>query len=204
MKSTIKKIMPIVIFLVVLLIPVIYSFFYLKSYWDPYGDLTGLQIAIVNLDEGENGENQGKEFVKTLKDDGTFKICDVTLTQANEGMQNGEYYATITIPSNFTKCLNSASTTNKQIATVTYSPNQASNYLATQIIGSGIKTIETNLQAKVNSKVAEGLAEKLEEVPNSLNKISDGAGQILDGSQTLNSGLAQINDGTNKLSTSYK
>jgi putative membrane protein len=62
MKSTIKKIMPIVIFWVVLLIPVIYSFFYLKSYWDPYGDLTGLQIAIVNLDEGENGENQGKVY----------------------------------------------------------------------------------------------------------------------------------------------
>lgn len=204
MKSKITKIIAIIIFIVVLLIPVIYSFFYLKSYWDPYGDLKGISIAIVNLDEGENGENQGKEFVKTLKDDGTFKICEVTLTQANEGMQNGDYYATITIPNNFTKCLNSASTTDKQIATITYSPNQASNYLATQIIGSGIKTIETKLQAKIDSKVAEGLAEKLEEVPDSLNKISDGANQILDGSQSLNNGLAKINDGTNKLSTSYK
>lgn len=93
---------------------------------------------------------------------------EVNLDNANEGMQNGDYYATILIPSNFTQCLNSASTKDKQIATITYSPNQATNYLATQIIGSAIKTIETNLQAKVNSKVAENLAQKLEEVPSSL------------------------------------
>ena len=156
------KIMKVVIFVVVLLIPIIYSFFYLKSYWNPYGDLTQMKIAVVNLDEGKDNENQGKEFVNELKNDGTFDICEVNLDNANEGMQNGDYYATILIPSNFTQCLNSASTKDKQIATITYSPNQATNYLATQIIGSAIKTIETNLQAKVNSKVAENLAQKLE------------------------------------------
>ena len=197
------KIMKVVIFVVVLLIPIIYSFFYLKSYWNPYGDLTQMKIAVVNLDEGKDNENQGKEFVNELKNDGTFDICEVNLDNANEGMQNGDYYATILIPSNFTQCLNSASTKDKQIATITYSPNQATNYLATQIIGSAIKTIETNLQAKVNSKVAENLAQKLEEVPSSLQDISDGAGQILEGSKSLNSGIEQINAGTNKLNNSY-
>mgnify|MGYP000555080360 CR=1 FL=1 len=52
-----EKILKIVIFAVVLLIPIIYSFFYLKSYWNPYGDLKGLKIAVVNLDDGENDEN---------------------------------------------------------------------------------------------------------------------------------------------------
>ena len=128
-----EKILKIVILAVVLLIPIIYSFFYLKSYWNPYGDLTGLKIAVVNLDDGENNENQGAEFLKSLQDDGTFDICPVSLDEANEGMQNGDYYATITIPSNFTKCLNSASTTDKQISTITYSPNQASNYLVIHV-----------------------------------------------------------------------
>ena len=192
-----------VIFAVVLLIPIIYSFFYLKSYWNPYGDLTGLKIAVVNLDEGENNENQGKEFVSGLEEDGTFNICQVSLDEANEGMQNNEYYATITIPSNFTKCLNSAGTTNKQIATITYSPNQASNYLASQIINSAVKTMETNLQGKINSKIAGTLSDKLKEVPENLEKISDGSGKILEGSENLNSGLKQINDGTTKLNNSY-
>ena len=198
-----EKIMKIIIFIVVLLIPIIYSFFYLKSYWNPYGDLSGINLAVVNLDEGDNEDNQGKEFVKELKNSGTFNICEVTFEEAAKGMQEGNYYATITIPSNFTKCLNSASTSHKQIATITYSPNQATNYLATQIINSGMKTIEISLKTKIDSKIVGTLSNKLQEVPNSLNKISDGAEEILEGSQNLNNGLKQINDGTSKLNESY-
>ncbi len=198
-----SKTLKVVIFIVVLLIPIIYSFFYLKSYWNPYGNLEGLKIAVVNLDEGENDESQGKEFVNELEKTGTFDICKVSLDEANEGMQNGDYYATITIPSNFTKCLNSASTTNKQISTITYSPNQASNYLATQIVNSAVKTMETNLQSKISAKIAGTLADKLKEVPDSLEKVSDASEQILDGSESLNSGLKEINDGTTKLNDSY-
>lgn len=198
-----NKIMKTVILIVVLLIPIIYSFFYLKSYWDPYGDLTGMKIAVVNLDEGENEENQGTEFINGLKESATFDICEVSLDTANKGMQNGDYYATITIPSNFTNCLNSVATKDKQMATITYSPNQASNYLASQIINSAVKTMETNLQAKVDSKIVETLAHKLEGVPESLQKVSDGADKILEGSEGLNSGLSQINDGTTILNKSY-
>ncbi|MBQ3414167.1 MAG: YhgE/Pip domain-containing protein [Clostridia bacterium] len=202
-ETSFKKIMKIVILAVVVLIPIIYSFFYLKSYWDPYKDLTGLKIAIVNLDKGENDENQGKEFVKSLKENGTFTICEETEEKANEGMKKGNYYATITIPSDFTKCLNSAGEKEKQKATIIYNPNQATNYLATQIINSAMKTVETNLQGKVNNKIAEKLSNKLNEVPEKLQDIVDGADQILEGSQDLNSGLNQIDDGTNKLNNSY-
>ena len=118
-------------------------------------------------------------------------------------MKKGEYYAIITVPNNFTECLNSASKKDKQIATITYMPNQASNYLATQIVNSAVKTMELNLEEKINSKIAESLAEKLESVPDSLQKIADGADQILDGSQSLNTGLEQINSGTKKLNNSY-
>lgn len=198
-----EKIMKRVIFVVVLLIPVIYSFFYLKSYWNPYGDLTGIKIAVVNLDEGKDGENQGVEFVNGLKESNTFKICDVSLDEANKGMQDGDYYAMILIPSNFTSYLNSASTTDKQIATITYSPNQASNYLASQIINSGVKTMELNLKSKINSQITRTLASKLKSVPDSLEEILDGSNQILDGSKSLNSGLEQINTGVNTLNNSY-
>lgn len=198
-----EKILEVIIFAVVLLIPIIYSFFYLKSYWDPYGDLKGLKIAVVNLDDGENNENQGNEFLKSLQDDGTFDICPVTLDEANEGMQNGKYYATITIPSNFTKSLNSASTTDKQISTITYSPNQESNYLSSQIINSAVKTMEINLQAKVSGAIVGNLSDNLKSVPDSLEKISDASGQLLNGSETLTNGIKEVNDGTTTLNNSY-
>ena len=90
------------------------------------------------------------------------------------------------------------------MATITYTPNKATNYLATQIVGSAIKTIETNLQAKVGSKVVDNLADNLEKVPGSLQDISDGAGQIVDGSQSLSDGLNELNSGVGKLNNSYK
>lgn len=197
------KIFTIIIFMVVLLIPLIYSFFYLKSYWNPYGNLSDMRIAVVNLDSGKDGSNEGNEFVKSLKESDTFNIQEVSEAEAEDGMKKGDYYATIKIPENFTECLKSASSEDKQIATVTYSPNQATNYLATQIVNSAVKTIQLNLQSKVDKEIIAELSNKLNEVPNSLQTISDGADSILNGAESLDSGIKQINDGTNQLSNSY-
>ena len=73
-----EKIFTIIIFMVVLLIPLIYSFFYLKSYWNPYGNLSDMKIAVVNLDSGKDGSNEGNEFVKSLKESDTFNIQEVS------------------------------------------------------------------------------------------------------------------------------
>lgn len=197
------KIFTIIIFMVVLLIPLIYSFFYLKSYWNPYGNLSDMKIAVVNLDSGKDGSNEGNEFVKRLKESDTFNIQEVSEAEAEDGMKKGDYYATIKIPENFTECLKSASSEDKQIATVTYSPNQATNYLATQIVNSAVKTIQLNLQSKVDKEIIAELSNKLNEVPNSLQTISDGADSILNGAESLDSGIKQISDGTNQLSNSY-
>lgn len=199
-----EKVLKILIFAIVLLIPIIYSFFYLKSYWNPYGTLSDMKIAVVNLDKGKDDKNQGSEFVQNLKDSATFNICEVSKDDANNGMEKGEYYATIEIPENFTSCLESGATIDKQVAQITYRPNQATNYLATQIINSAVKTIELNLQSKVDREIIANLSDKLNEVPDSLQTISDGASSILDGSQSLNDGIKQLNDGTNQLSSSYK
>ena len=198
-----KKIFNVIVFLIVLLIPLIYSFFYLKSYWNPYGDLSSMKIAVVNLDTGADGNNQGDEFVKSLKESGTFNICQVIETEAEEGMKKGEYYATIQIPEDFTKSINSASEVEKKTAKIIYRPNQATNYLATQIINSAVKTIELNLQSKIDKEIIASLSEKLNEVPESLENISDGANTILEGTESLNDGISQIDNGVSKLKNSY-
>ena len=198
-----KKVMKILVVIAVLLIPIMYSFFYLKSYWDPYGHLEGLKIAMVNLDEGEDGENQGKKFVDALIEKDVVTICEVSSEEAERGLREGDYFATITIPAKFTHYLNSASTNDKQIATITYSPNQKTNYLASQIIGKVVTAAELSLEENVSEKVVDTLAEKLESVPESLGDILDGADQIHDGATDLSDGLGKINDGVGTLKNSY-
>ena len=199
-----KKVMKYIIIVAVILIPIMYSFFYLKAYWDPYGNLQDMKIAMVNLDNGDNGENQGQKLVNSMIENGTFNVIDAKEEEANEGLKNGKYYAVITIPSEFTQDLNSAQDVNKQITTITYSPNQKSNYLASQIINSAIRKIELNLQSQVAEKVTESLTEKLNDVPESIQEIADGAEQIEDGAKALNDGANKLSDGTSQLNNSYE
>lgn len=198
-----NKTMRIVIFIVVMLIPIIYSFFYLKSYWDPYGNLQDMKVAIVNLDEGENGENQGQKIVNKLKDRNVVNICDVSKSEATSGLENEDYYAVIIIPENFTKDLNSAGEVDKKVVQITYSPNQKMNYLASQIINKVVTATEEQIKAEVASKTVDTLADNLKEVPESLQKVSDGTEQILNGATNLSNGLNELNNGTNTLKNSY-
>jgi putative membrane protein len=198
-----SKFMKTIIFIVILLIPVIYSFFYLKSYWNPYGNLQDLKVAIVNLDKGEDDQNQGNELVQSLIDSGTIKICTVSEDEAQDGLVNGRYYAKITIPEDFTKSLNNAENADREKTVITYSPNKKSNYLAYQIINNVVTKTELSLQAKVSEKVVASLKEKLEEVPTKMEEINDGVGKVKDGADTLNGGLKTLEDGTNTLKTNY-
>ena len=198
-----KKLLKTVIFIAVLLIPVIYSFFYLKSYWDPYGNLEDLQVAIVNKDLGEDDKNQGKELIKSLQDSKSIKICDVDEKEAEDGLVNGKYYAKITIPEDFTKSLNNAQNADREKTIITFSPNKKTNYLAYQIINNVVTKTELSMQAKISKEVVASLKEKLQEVPEKMEDINDGVSKIQDGANTLNNGLKELNDGTTKLDENY-
>ena len=200
-----KKFMKAIILIAVIILPVLYSFFYLKAFWDPYGNLHDMNIAIVNLDEGDNDENLGTELVNKLKDKDTMTITVLNNSdEAQEGLVNQDYYATITIPKNFTKDLNNAENSDRKVTTISYSPNQKNNYLASQIINKVVTTVETELRSEVSKKVVGKLSDKLEEVPNKMEEISDGASQLQDGTSQLQSGLQELNKGTNNLSTNYE
>lgn len=42
----------------ILFIPVMYSGFFLKAFWDPYGKMNELPVAVVNQDVGANYEGK--------------------------------------------------------------------------------------------------------------------------------------------------
>ena len=104
-----------VVLAVVLLIPFMYSFFYLKAYWDPYGHMDDIPVAIVNEDKTVDGQNKGKDLVDSLKKKNTLDISVVNKNKADSGLKNKDYYAVITIPSDFTSDLLSAKKMIKQL-----------------------------------------------------------------------------------------
>lgn len=192
-----KKWFNYVIVFVVLFIPFIYSFFYLKAYWNPYGEgnIDNLPVAIVNSDKGDKGDL----LIKSIKDSKKLKLSVVSSTKADEGLNNGKYYAVITIPDDFTSSMESAATTNKKHATITYSPNQKTNYLSSQIINTVVLTVEKNLDNTVNSEIVNTLSNNLESVPDQLNTISNGFSELNNGTNKLENGSKSLTDGAKTL-----
>lgn len=201
MKEKLKGKFKYVVLFVILFIPFIYSFFYLKAYWNPYGkgNIDNLPVAIVNEDAGDKGES----LIDGIKDSKKLKISVVSEKKAEEGLNEGTYYAIIKVPESFTADMESASTNNKKHATITYSPNQKTNYLSSQIINTVVLTVEKNLDNEVNSKIVEGLTDNLKEVPESLDTINDGFDKLSDGTNKLKDGSEKLSSGTNELANNY-
>ena len=186
-----------VVIIAVLLVPFMYSFFYLKAYWNPYGkgNIDNLPVAVVNKDSGD----KGKELIDNIKESKKLKLSVVSNDEATDGLNDGKYYAIISIPKDFTSSMNSASSTNKRHATITYSPNQKSNYLSSQIINTVVFTVEKNLDNTVNSKIVENLSDKLKAVPTQLNTISTGFGKLSEGTSQIENGASELKSGSEQL-----
>jgi putative membrane protein len=152
-----------VVIIAILFIPFLYSFFYLKAYWDPYGEgnMDNIPVAIVNEDKGD----KGKSLVDKLIDSKVLKFNITSKAEAKTGLNNKKYYAVISIPSDFTNNLKSANEDEKIPATITYSPNQKTNYLASQIISRVVLTVEKEVRSEVSETVVKNLSDKLIQVP---------------------------------------
>ena len=198
-----NKIMKPLIVIGIIIIPLIYSFFYLKAFWDPYANLDDIPVAIVNKDKGNDGENLGKDFIDSLLEEKQMNFQLVNEDEAKDGLINKKFYAIIEIPENFTEKLNSGETEDKQIAKITYSPNQKSNFLATQIIDNAVTQMEEKIQEEVTGKVVDNLSNKLNEVPDQLETVEEAATKLENGSNSLTEGVEKIDSGIGILSKNY-
>ena len=200
MKNFIEKYLKYVIFFVVLFIPFIYSFFYLKSYWDPYGNLEDLKVAIVNLDK-DNEKTYSKDFIDSLKNSDSCKFIELDSNKAADGLASGKYYAVLTIPEDFSYNFENIDKKNRSTTTLTYSPNQKSNFLASQIINSIVNSAEKNLDNEIDSKIVGNLENSLLEVPSNVDEIVKNTDEIKKGTDNLSKGIKSTKDGSNELTS---
>ncbi len=187
----------------VIVLPLVYSLFYLGGFWDPYNSLSNIPVAVVNEDECVDNQCKGEEFTKELLKNDTFDFDEVSADKAEDGLVDEKYYAIIKIPKDFTKDLLSATEKNKKQATITYRPNTKSNYLASQILASAMKEVQMTVEQEVTEEVVSTLTSNLQSVPDKTKQISDGLGTIYDGTVTLSNGTNTLKNGTNTLKNSY-
>ncbi len=206
-KISIRKIKCIIVIVGVIIIPLLYSYLYLGAFWDPYSRLESLPVAVVNQDQGaiiqDKQRNLGEEMCDRLKEDGSLKFSFTDEETARTGTEGNDYYAMIVIPEDFSANIASVSTSNKHTATITYSPNEKRNYLASQILSRAVLEIEESTRASVNEEIAKELSNKLREVPEQMTELQDGLDQLADGSTKLSDGADSLAEGTSEFQDKF-
>lgn len=138
------------IILALIILPSLYAWFNIKACWDPYSNTKGLSVAVVNKDRGasykETSINAGSEIISQLKSNNKIGWKFTDGLEALNGIRSGKYYATITIPENFSRDLISVVTEEKPIrAELIYSVNEKKNAIATKITDKGAASLRDEI-----------------------------------------------------------
>lgn len=187
----------------VLMIPVLYTAMFLGAFWDPYGRLSDLPVAVVNADKGAefNGKQLkiGQEFEGQLKKNPQFDWRFVTKDEADAGLKNNTYYMAIEIPEDFSEKTTTLTSDQPAAAKLAFLPNESYNFLASQIGNTAVEKMKALLNKEVTEAYARTVFGQMEQLVDGIGQASDGAGKLAEGTTKAKDGAVQIEQNLNKL-----
>ncbi|WP_025729682.1 YhgE/Pip domain-containing protein [Atopobacter phocae] len=209
-KKISSKPMLAVIVIVLMIIPTLYNVIFLRSMWDPYGSLDQLPVAIVNQDQAVTYRDKkidiGNQFVKELEKNQSLDFRIVDQSQAREGLDRGEYYAIVTIPSNFSNEATSVFENQPRPMQLAYETSQGHNYTASKMSKSAIAQMDTKLSKQMSEMYFKTLLDVINQSTDGMKKFEEGTEQLAlgatklsNGQITLNTHLSELNQGANQL-----
>ena len=153
-------------------LPSLYAWFNIKASWDPYGNTANIKVAVVNEDKGakifDKDINVGDKLIEKLKDNSSLGWQFVNKNTASKGVENGTYYASIEIPSDFSTNLTSLVSSDVKKGEIIYTVNEKINAIAPKITDKGASTIQLEINQTVVKTVSEIMFEALNEIGVSL------------------------------------
>lgn len=189
-----KNVVAVVVVMGLCVIPSLYAWFNIFSNWDPYGpdSTSNLKVAVVSLDKGSTISdvelNVGDSVIEGLKSNNTIGwVFTDTEEAAVNGVNNGDYYAALVVPEDFTEDMVSFLGGDMEHPQITYYENEKKNAIAPKITGKA----KTAVQEQVNSTFVSTLAEGIMEVSNVLSGQAEEGDGVFD---TLIGKITELKD----------
>lgn len=162
----------------IICIPLLYSGFYLGAFWNPYGHLDRLKIAVVN----ESPSSQTTKLIHSLRS--TNQVSLMTAHRAAKELSTNAVAEVITIPKTYTMGLKS-----RHIVPLQFTLDAGNNYLQSVLMQRQVQAIELSLQTKYQSYIAQAIAH-VQHGSATLTKSSDQLSRSLDTLTTNSQSLA--------------
>ncbi|WP_308128758.1 YhgE/Pip domain-containing protein [Bacillus sp. sid0103] len=144
-----------------MVMPSAYAWVNIKSMWDPYGNTSGIRVAVSNEDEGTQVRgkkiNVGNDTVKILRKNHQLGWVFVNRTDAESGVDKGSYYAYLIIPKDFSKRLSSILEVNPQKPEIEFAVNEKINAVAPKIASSGASSVTAQISQVFIKTVSEAI-----------------------------------------------
>ncbi|WP_141433143.1 YhgE/Pip domain-containing protein [Bacillus sp. 03113] len=182
----------------ILFVPILYSGMYLWAFWDPYGHLDNLPVAVVNQDIGAELDGQklklGEDLAANLKKSEEFHFSFVEKESGYRDLKKQNYYLLIDIPKNFSENATTLMDQNPKKLDLVYVTNPSYNFISSQIGKSAIERIKEEVAKNITETYAQSLFQNMDAMSNGLKTASDGAGQLNDGAAKLKDGTVTLYD----------
>ncbi len=204
-KAILKKPTFIIVMIGISLIPALYNIIFLSSMWDPYGKLSDLPVAVVNNDKetSYNGNSMsiGKNMVSNLKENKTLDFHFVDDEEGKKGLENGDYYMVVTLPSDLSEKAASILTNHPEQMQIDYQTSSGHSFIASKMSDSAMTQLKQNVSTNVTETYTKALFNKMVDLKDGMSqaasgseKLTDGANQLATGSQTLTTNLHSLAD----------
>ena len=204
-KAIFKKPTFIIVMIGISLIPALYNIIFLSSMWDPYGQLSDLPVAVVNNDKeaSYNGNTMaiGKDMVSNLKENKTLDFHFVDEDEGKKGLENGDYYMVVTLPSDLSEKAASILTDHPEQMQIDYQTSSGHSFIASKMSDSAMTQLKQNISTNVTETYTKALFNKMIDLKDGMSqaasgseKLTDGANQLVAGSQTLTTNLHSLAD----------
>ncbi|MQS98503.1 YhgE/Pip domain-containing protein [Companilactobacillus halodurans] len=206
-KYLIKHKLLLISFIVMIFIPSIYSVTFLKSMWDPYGELKDLPVAVVNNDKDTNYQGTklkvGHDLAKSLKKSNAMDFQLVSSkAKAKKGLSDGKYYMTITIPKNFSQNATTLLNKKPQKMVLNYETSAGHNFTASKMTASSAKEAAASVSDQVTKTYAKTMFASIKQVSTGMDNAAKGSQKLANGNQKVFDANKQITQGLNTLSAS--
>ena len=204
-KAILKKPTFIIVMIGISLIPALYNIIFLSSMWDPYGQLSDLPVAVVNNDKeaSYNGNSMsiGKDMVSNLKENKTLDFHFVSEEEGKKGLENGDYYMVVTLPSDLSEKAASILTDHPEQMQIDYQTSSGHSFIASKMSDSAMTQLKQSVSTNVTETYTKVLFNKIVDLKDGMSqavsgseKLTDGANQLVAGSQTLTTNLNSLAD----------
>ncbi|MCX4848511.1 YhgE/Pip domain-containing protein [Streptomyces sp. NBC_00893] len=184
-----------------LLLPLLYGALYLWSFWDPYGRLDKIPVALVNNDKGATASGKrvaaGDEITGKLLDSKVFDWHEVSSTEADKGVEDGTYYLSLTMPSDFSKRIASSSGDSPETGALQVRTNDANNYIVGQIS----RTVFSEVRTAASTNASRGFYDR---IFINFSDLHDATAKAAKGADDLKGGIGKAKKGSEDLADGLK